>query len=265
MRMIDIDEGKKICADILHIFADYCDEHNLQYYLAYGTLIGAVRHKGYIPWDDDIDVHMPRPDYEKLLALFNTDMAETDYLVIRPSDERGYHTWAKLINKKTLKVEKGVGNGIGLDIDIFPLDGVPDTYDDFVKHYDRLHRAQYLYLVKHVTTDGRNLLQRIALTVVKVFLPKKSVFLRFFDKQCLMFDYDKCTNVGVVSSYYCGKKNYFKREQFGEGKKLEFEGKWYNVPNDYDGILTHIYGDYMTPPPENERVTHHYFEAYWVE
>ena len=124
-KVLSLEEKKKASLDTLLFFHDYCEKNGLRYTLAYGTLIGAVRHKGFIPWDDDIDIQMPRPDYEKLLSGFvDTD----EFKVISCENDKIYmFPYAKVLNRKTARLD-GDGNqdSIGLGIDLFPLDGVPD-------------------------------------------------------------------------------------------------------------------------------------------
>ena len=133
MKRISFEEAKRVELDILLHVAKFCDEHGLRYFLAYGTLIGAVRHKGFIPWDDDIDIQMPREDYEKLLELYPKENTDEKYFLLAPEMKGAHHPYAKIIDTRTVKKELGAkkNNPLGVDIDVFPLDGQPDGDKEF--------------------------------------------------------------------------------------------------------------------------------------
>ena len=126
-KQLTIEEVKKMNLDILSVVADFCEKNGLRYWLYYGTLIGAIRHNGYIPWDDDIDIAMPRPDYEKFLKTFNQTSGSL-YKVIEDRISIGYHTpFAKVHNPETIiESEFSDEMAFGVFIDIFPFDGVKD-------------------------------------------------------------------------------------------------------------------------------------------
>ena len=138
MREIQFEEMKKIELNILIYFTEVCEENNLRYYLGGGTLLGAVRHKGFIPWDDDIDVMMPRPDFQKLLSL---SINNENYNIIKPGTAGYYYNFAKLVDTRTILEEKGIKriDGLGVYIDIFPLDGMPETPDARKKRFKELN------------------------------------------------------------------------------------------------------------------------------
>ena len=131
---LSLEECKKISLDILLDIRDFCDAHDITYYLSVGTLLGAIRHKGYIPWDDDIDIMMPRPDYKRLL-----DEYDGKYRILKPETGRLYY--AKAYDTSTVRYEPGVDynkyDPIGVDIDIFPLDGMVDDKKILDKLYKR--------------------------------------------------------------------------------------------------------------------------------
>ena len=131
MKKIDNVEAKEIMLDILLQFSNFCEKHNLKYALGYGTLLGAIRHSGYIPWDNDIDVTMPRPDYEKFRELMTTTSVSENISCL---DYKFCNTFPflKLVDNRTILKEKFLrkDDGLGLYIDIFPLDGMPDLENE---------------------------------------------------------------------------------------------------------------------------------------
>ena len=130
MKEISFEESKKLELDILLAVADFCNKNNLTYFLAYGTLIGAIRHKGFIPWDDDIDIQMPREDYNKFIETFSHER----YKTIAPGTPLSKHSFVKVIDTETVKIEahKKYKKGfLGVDIDIFPLDGTPSDENEY--------------------------------------------------------------------------------------------------------------------------------------
>ena len=148
MKPMSFEETKQVELEILTNVAEFCDKHEIQYFLAYGTLIGAVRHKGFIPWDDDIDIWMPRADYNRFLKIYNKENSDSQYKVISPYDKISRHTFVKVVDTRTVKIESGIdySNGyLGIDVDIFPLDGQPDNDKDYFKWYNKLQKYYKLY------------------------------------------------------------------------------------------------------------------------
>lgn len=152
LRELTVEEHKKIALDILIEIAKFCDENKISYYLAYGTLVGAVRHKGFIPWDDDIDIQMPRNDYEKFVRRFNAGHKHLQ--VVSPTDNAAKHTFAKVIDTRTVKVENGINykdnEYLGIDVDVFPLDGQPDDEKEYKKYYKKKHDLYQLYYTTNI-------------------------------------------------------------------------------------------------------------------
>ncbi len=266
--IINIREIKKICLNGLRAIDEFCKENNIQYYLAYGTLLGAVRHNGFIPWDDDIDIWMPREDYDKFCSLLVDQIP--DWKLLTCKNERRYlFEWAKLANLSTVIWPSRFRNGYvyGVSIDIFPLETIDalneieankllkkcvDTMTEFRSTsrtisggldsrknkfvWMKMQIGYWLSALKYGNANAR----------LKKTLSKMPVFSEGEYYACYL------TPVPCV----------FKKALFENIIEHQFENESFIIPSEYDSILSTIYGDYMTPPPIEKRVTHHSFVAY---
>ena len=259
MRKIeDIHELRQIQIGILDSVHHFCEAHGLRYFLSSGTLIGAVRHKGYIPWDDDIDIYMPRRDYEQFLKAFCDDAGI--YKAIDPQqDNHYYYTFAKVIDQRTLMVEDETeGYEIGVFMDIFPVDYVTDD----LQERERIFKEKkLLYKIRRCKISNSNPLQsKLAYFVYKHWpLSVKQIERRI--RKLIVLDEPTRT---VCNMTEAGPKikGCFPAEDIASSVDIEFEGKLYKTMVGYKDYLERTYGDYMTLPPVEQRVTHH-FEAYW--
>ncbi len=265
MREMTLEEAKKVELDILKKFASFCDEKGLRYTLAFGTLIGAVRHKGFIPWDDDIDVLMPRKDYNVLMETFNKEVGGR-YHLISPYDPVSRHSFIKLIDTKTVKVESRIdyskGN-LGVDLDVFPLDGVPEQgkdFDKWVKKLSRCYRVHSLFIFALPKT----LKGKAKLSLIKLLWGSKEKVLKKAAKLHDLYPYEQSRQVSCLEGWF-NTGICFEKEWFDETIEAQFEDSTYPIPKAYDQILTAIYGDYMTPPPKEKQFTHHIDKAYFLE
>ena len=267
MKLMTPEEAKQVELDILSNVADFCDAHNLRYCLAYGTLIGAVRHKGFIPWDDDIDIWMPRADYNEFLQRYNNKNGNDRYTVISPYDKRSQHTFAKVIDEATVKFEANadyINGHLGVDVDIFPLDGMPEDEQEYIRWYNKLHNI-YRKIVYLILDEKKNVKRRVLLPLIRLWVGGKAGILRKTAKLHKQYPFNESTYVGSVESHYNASNNRFKKEWFDSFLLVKFENKEFKIPTEYDKILTQIYGDYMQLPPEEQQKTHHINKMYWLE
>ena len=262
MKPISLEEEKKIQFEILKYFADFCDKNGLRYYLAYGTLLGAVRHKGFIPWDDDIDVSMPVSDYKKAIELFNSQSSDSKYRLIAPNDKVSRHLYVKIIDTDTIKIETPVNykNGyLGVDIDVFYTDGVPEDYEDFLKWCKKFNKIAAKGVNKVLKWRHKSLKSTVRIGLSKLMsLHSREYYIKKLEEMHSRYKYDDCEWVGHICG--CFLDNYynrFKKEWFLESCEVEFEGCYFKAPKNYDGYLTALYGDYMTPPPVDKQISHH--------
>lgn len=264
-------EMKKVWAvelDLLYVFQQFCSEHNLKWYMAYGSLIGAVRHKGFIPWDNDIDVMMPREDFDKFLEIAPS-FFKHPYFLQTPTTENGnyYDRVIKLRNSYTTassEFEFLQGINGGLFLDIFVLDTVPDnklilkcgmTHLGFYAHFSRFlspYKLHYsgLKKVKHFIWNSI----RIMMGGVKGdYIFDKS------HKCCRKLNNYKGKRCSFLVGGY-KPKEIWDKEWWKEIKMMPFEFLSVPIPVDYDKILRRQYGDYLSFPKINERVNHEYLD-----
>ena len=256
-QIIDIQELRNVQMGILHDVHEYCEAHGLRYFLSSGTLIGAVRHGGYIPWDDDIDIYMPRSDYEQFMASYKAE----NYRVLNPATEQHYYyTFAKVVDIRTRMVEAETqGYTIGVYMDIFPIDYVSDDEQERERVF---RKKKLLYKIRRCKIAGSNPLKsRLAYLVYKNWpLSVKQVERRI---RKLIVHAEPTHTVCNMTEAGPGMKGCFSAADIVSAVDIEFEGRTYKTMVGYKDYLEHTYGDYMTLPPVEQRVTHH-FEAYWL-
>lgn len=271
MKVIDSQEMKQVLLDMLSEFHRICEDNRLTYYLTGGTLLGAVRHKGFIPWDDDIDVLMPRSDYQKLLALSDKLFCTSCLGIVEPFKTPNYiYPYAKLVHNKTV-AEEYVDNKthFGIWIDIFPLDNMSNHKEKAESLFLRIKKFRNILQIKNIkNSKDRAFYKNLALTISKiliVFYSRVSI-LKKIDSLCRTYEDIKMTKYVCVSSVGTyGIKEIMESDLYTKVVPLEFEGYFFNAPVGYTNILSNLYGDFMKLPPIEKQVTHHSFVAYWKE
>ncbi|MDN7013851.1 LicD family protein [Methanoculleus sp. FWC-SCC3] len=234
-----------------------CDKHQIKYFLAWGTLLGAVRHRGFIPWDDDIDVGMLRSEYAKFLTVCNDELSQEYYLQTFESDSGYANSHAKIRLNGTEYLEpanKDILEHKGIFIDIFPLDHIPNNYLSQKIHRFKLMALSEACLIKYgyrteiLTLKGKAFhlgLQYLA----KIFSKDQVIKMR---EEMLQKYNGERTDFYAFGASRC----YFPAEIFENFSELEFEGFKFRVPEGYTTYLECTYGDYMTLPPEDKRIRH---------
>lgn len=269
-----LDEVQNAAYDILVYFDSFCEEHNIQYMLAYGTLLGAVRHKGFIPWDDDIDVMLTRPNYCKLVKAFESEKYlynRYQFVSIHNNDEY-FAPLAKIYDSKT-KVVQHYGQiekpEIGLYIDLFIIEALPINEKKQIecfKEADKLRKAWGLSCRKF-SAKSKNIITAVIKTIISV--PFRIIGYRYFAKRldslCSGFDYESSQQVAVMVYGEGRKKEVFDKKFYDERTQVQFNAKLFWAPLKYDIYLRQIYGDYMKLPPIEQRVSKHGSDFYWKE
>lgn len=266
MRKISIDEYKQIIVQILQKIDRICRENNLSYALASGTLLGAIRHNGFIPWDDDADIVMFRSDYIRLREIINNGDYGIRFVDIT-TDSNTIYPFGKVCDTRTYLKEKNFRriNNYGAYVDVFPLDFLP-TDESKRKKLLRKYRKKIIMIVHSARTGYEK--AKSPITNVKRFfayevghLMNTSKMVAKMNKELLEMDKQETDYVGIA----WGGSLFFERSYFEDLIEHEFEGYSFFVPKEYDSILRAIYGDYMKLPPENERIDRHLLECYIIE
>ena len=271
--IITLEERKKIALNILIYFDKICKEKKIKYFLAYGTLLGAVRHKGFIPWDDDIDIMMPREDYNKLFKEFPLNN-KYEFMDIRKDWKYG-RLFGVINDKRTIKNEKLLRkrslHSMSINIDIFPMDSLPDKLYDQKKLLKKVRKIENkMACLTYSLGKGRNFLSTIkknlAIVLMRSLETLKIVSIsNYYKKHHNLFTkFQENNYIGsLTNTGFNGLKEFLPKRYFEESILLDFEGYKFQAPKYYDKILTQIYGDYMKLPPIEKRRTHHTNNCYW--
>ena len=264
---MDLTELRRVELEILSVFAAICKKHSLRYSLAYGTLLGCVRHQGFIPWDDDIDVMMPVEDYQRFLEIGQKELGDK-YFLQHNKNDRYRNSFAKIRKNDTCAITKYTKyekhSHHGIYIDIFPIAYLPRS--KFIQKCQEL----VLNIIGQINTT-------FCFEVVKSRKNKVVKFIllclhKIIPYSLLAFIQDKLIAIGTPenSDMLCGyypelrgfiNKCMLEKDTFDHLVLMKFEDKEFLVPRDYDRILKRVYGDYWTLPPVEKRKSH-YFLAY---
>ena len=266
LKPISFEEHKKLQLEILEDVASFCEKEKLEYFLISGTLLGAIRHKGFIPWDDDIDIVMPRPSYNRLIESYNICRVSDKFYLVNPKEPMARHSIVKIINKNTIKLEPGsrYENGyLGVDIDVFPMDGEPPEYTAFLSFWKKLIRIYTIFNLFTTDFDLCSIKGKIQKPLLKLLYKNKNNVLDIAEQMHEKYPYESSLFVGPIAHAFNETNNRFKREWFRDYIMVDFEGRKFRAPIDYDKVLSTLWKNYMELPPENQRVSHHMNRIYW--
>lgn len=243
-------------------FDRFCKEHDLRYFLLGGCVIGAIRHGGFIPWDDDIDVMMPRRDYERMLKLWKEHESNERFLMLKTDGEvfTG-NCFATLVDTSATMVkenQKDIDVPHGIVTDVFPLDGCPDgRLQRYLQYY---HAMMYsLYMTEVVPTNHGSIIKFVGSILLRLVpsREKRTKIWKKHERKMTRYGFhthEKCTELCAGPHYM---RNEYPQEAFADIVYHDFEGMSFPIPQGYDTYLKMAFGDYMELPPEDKQVPHH--------
>ncbi len=269
MEYLSSQQIKKEIQRILDYVVKILDENNLKYSLCAGTLIGAIRHKGFIPWDDDIDIMLPREDYDKLMNIFRNSVLEMEFKASSYELGNSSYPFCKVCNTEYLVKYDDKIKEEYLWIDIFPADNFPIDDKEATKWCEKGFIYRRLYEIKNqknesILNEKKGIMQKMAKLLLKFFMIfiNERILTGKIVKLSHKYEDIKTPYTGIFVWGY-GSQDRTNKKNFDNLIEVEFEGKKYKAFADYNQYLTTIYGDYMKLPPEEKRNTHK-FKAYKV-
>lgn len=260
--MVPINQYQETELEILKVFISVCEKLGLRYYLACGSVLGAVKYQGFIPWDDDIDVCMPREDYEIFLQRAKEHLPEHLFLQNYKTDPHFPSVTSKIRNCNTAWIEEGVAHldmNHGMYLDVFPLDGYPKDPKEQKKfekkkmHFERIRAISYnqRFNIKAIRTN-------MVLLANKLFGLYSSSASNIEKYEKFISSYPtSCSKLWCNHGNWQGVLEYADKSQYGNGIKATFEGIEVVIPENYDEYLTQKYGDWRSDPPIEKQKTHH--------
>ena len=268
MTAISDSELKRISFEILLYVNEFCRQKGICYFLCGGTMLGAFRHKGFIPWDDDIDIMMPRSDYDRFLREFpKHNRFRLDAPGLTPVYPFAY---AKIVDKRTIKLQGDVREQFRegyVDVDVFPIDNVPDSEDEQKRFFESIKRIEdrrtfFLFPKKEkglkpfAARQVRSVLEWTGIMNIEKVVSR-------FCRNARKYENAGTKHWAITSIHHYGIKEVNVAADYFPVIEAEFEGRLFPVPSNYDTYLKRLYGDYMKMPPLDKQKTHHLFEAYW--
>ena len=273
MKKLGLEEIKQCGFEVLCAVHRVCRENGIRYSLTGGTLLGAVRHQGFIPWDDDIDIMMPRPDYDRFISIVKNG----DYgFVLHSAEIDGSEYWypfAKACHGKTVLKERGIQEtqvSLGVYVDIFPVDGAGHSEKGAKLRTMVFQFLHGLKITSCWTGYRRSKLRKWYYEPARYgcYLLSRILGRTMIDRMVDQFlrakSFESSAFAGRLVGDF-GSREILPKELFESFCSVPFEGKQFDAVADSHRFLQALYGDYMTLPPKEKQVTHHEFEAYWVE
>ena len=271
MKEITNKELLELQLDILHKVDVFCRQNSIQYTVDGGTCIGAVRHKGYIPWDDDIDIAMTRPNYDKFIHSFNGSYPNLE--VYAPELNWNYYApYANVCDKRTVLYEGSNGHHgmeIGVKIDVFPIDGVAPDINEYRKNR-KIQKKLWTAMYAKRTLLGV-LWRKNKKSACHIFLKKLRLCATSYEslqkasrELAIKYPFETSQYVEDFTNPFTREVR-CSRQAFEEYMDVPFESITVSIIKGYDEYLTKLFGNYMQLPPEEQRISHHGFKAYWKD
>lgn len=262
MKMIEInnEKAKQRLLEIMVIFRNLCDKYDLDYSLVGGTLLGAIRHKGFIPWDDDVDIAMERPMYNKMIKIFSKKGVLPNYLKLVGFDVgNSIYPFIKIVDTRTKVIENASNEEMGLWIDIFPLDGLPADKRKLKKIYQRatlLHTLIGLIPSKNeASTKLKGYIKPLAIYISKNIIGFKRIN-RWCNNLCSKYSINDSDYIGCIIWGRGLEKEAMLKSKYENKIFVTFQKEKFKAMSNYDEYLKNLYGDYMKLPSLKDRQTH---------
>ncbi len=255
---VTIGELQRLFLEMMNEFHRFCVDKNIKYYMVGGTLLGAVREKGFIPWDDDVDFAMPRPDYERFIREYDGDMI----LQSIRNDKKHFFPYVKLFNPdvQVIQIEDEkyqINSRVFVKFDIYPIDGLGNDKEKALSVLETVRRRNKLLYLNLTREKSKNPIKNVALAAIRC-IPSRLI-LKNIDKKMSRYSTEDSLYLtrwreGGVSA------NLVDRDVFGEPALLPFEDYQFYAPQDYNEYLMKVYGDYMVEQRENAGLRHDIYQ-----
>ena len=268
-KQIELKEIQNISFSILKEVAEFCDRNDIRYFLCGGTLLGAIRHKGFIPWDSDIDIAMPRPDYSRFEEMYSRK-GKYRCTSLNVNNSNCFFSIARISNEDTEIIYQNLPNAprMGIHIDVFPIDGLNDDLKKSIRYLDK--EKFFLMLINnsfkpifYKREKGiRTIFAPFISVLSRIIITKKVMYamLHKIEREAQQCCYDTSKYVTRTGSKY---KFWLPHEVYSESVEVEFEGEFFKAPVGYHEYLTTLYGAYMNPPPAKDQKPSQ-LKAYWI-
>ena len=269
---LSMQDIQKVSYEILKFVTSICERENIRYTLIYGTLLGAIRHGGYIPWDDDVDIMMPKHDYDLFLQYAQSHPDEFGvYKIFNRATNKDYPYAITRVCDSRYKIVKDdeTDCGMGIFIDIYPYYGLGNDYNYALNTLENTNlickkiisiTRNHLYIPHQLSLKGK------IMYIYRYFRNKMigvDGFIRKMEKAVKNYDFDNSRFVGPALWFFSSPRSVlFNKDLFDNIIKVKFEQDYFNVPARYDEVLSILYGNYMQLPPKEDRVYHHQYKAY---
>lgn len=270
--MREITETREIQAISLNILKEIkhvCDENKILYYLDAGTALGAVRHAGFIPWDDDVDICMTRSEFNRFVDVFDNNSKKYYKLLSLETDAKYSLPLPKVIDTRTKlsQTRQNEVSALGIYVDIFVYDNIPDDLDIRKKAFEYQNKLQHQWSLFQYKVTKINGIKSFSRSILQKLLKEFNIQ-RYYALKLNKYaqTYNKTTTNSIGSMTYVSQreKEIYSLDWFANGVDMKFEDDHFRVPQDFDSFLKIMYGDYMELPPAEQRVSHHNSKIYWI-